>query len=102
MSFVNSGLYPTHIALTYKTSSEWTSLNPVLIAGEVGIESDTLRMKCGDGTSLWSGLPYMDAGIQTAIENQAQRIEQLEELAEAIMEVTSSIMDNIMKGEVSA
>lgn len=44
------------------TASEWTSADPVLAAGEMGIETDTDQFKIGDGTSTWSVLSY--GGIQ--------------------------------------
>lgn len=40
------------------TATEWTSSNPILLAGEIGIESDTKKIKIGDGTSNWSDLDY--------------------------------------------
>jgi len=43
----------------------WTAADPILAQGELGIEIDTLRFKCGDGTSLWSELDYLIATGQT-------------------------------------
>lgn len=40
------------------TQQGWIDENPVLLAGEIGIESDTTRLKVGDGISTWSVLPY--------------------------------------------
>ena len=40
------------------TASQWTSANPVLEAGEMGLETDTKYIKFGDGTSAWSALGY--------------------------------------------
>ena len=40
------------------TASQWTSANPVLAAGEMGIETDTDKFKIGDGSTAWSGLGY--------------------------------------------
>ena len=40
------------------TRSQWGALNPVLLAGEPGLESDTENLKIGDGKTAWSGLPY--------------------------------------------
>ncbi len=106
MAIKNNTLYPEHIALTTKTASEWKALNPVLISGEFGIESDTLRIKCGNGNNSWNNLEYLDAGIYSAIQANTQaiaditvRVEYLEELAEAIMETTTSVIRNIMRGE---
>ena len=33
-------------------------LNPVLLDREIGVETDTLRAKIGDGSTSWSGLSY--------------------------------------------
>jgi hypothetical protein len=42
------------IQLRRDTAANWTSSNPVLRAGEVGIETDTLKFKVGNGTSTWT------------------------------------------------
>lgn len=39
-------------------SSEWISANPILAAGEFGLELDTNKLKLGDGTRVWNSLPY--------------------------------------------
>lgn len=39
-------------------ASEWTTDNPILLAGEPGFETDTGRFKMGDGIHYWSTLPY--------------------------------------------
>lgn len=41
------------------TSSNWTSTNPVLSAGEPAIETDTLAIKMGDGVTPWNSLDYV-------------------------------------------
>lgn len=43
----------------YDTAANWASNNPVLLSGELGIESDTLKMKVGNGSSVWNSLPYL-------------------------------------------
>lgn len=40
------------------TAANWTSTNPTLAAGEIGIETDTFKMKVGNGSTAWSSLPY--------------------------------------------
>jgi hypothetical protein len=40
------------------TRSQWAAQNPVLMAGEPGVESETENLKIGDGLTPWSGLPY--------------------------------------------
>ncbi len=48
------------IQLRNDTATNWASANPVLLAGEVGIETDSVRnrIKIGDGTTAWNDLPY--------------------------------------------
>jgi len=40
------------------TAANWTSVNPVLAAGEEGYESDTGLSKTGNGSSAWTVLSY--------------------------------------------
>ena len=40
------------------TAAGWTSANPTLNAGEIGFESDTKKMKVGDGSTAWTSLTY--------------------------------------------
>lgn len=44
------------------TSTEWTSLNPLLEAGEPGFELDTGKLKIGNGVNLWKELKYIGGG----------------------------------------
>ena len=39
-------------------STEWTSNNPTLASGEMGIETNTNQFKIGDGTTAWNSLAY--------------------------------------------
>lgn len=40
------------------TAAQWTSANPTLAAGEPGFESDTKKLKIGDGSTAWTALAY--------------------------------------------
>lgn len=40
------------------TASEWTSIDPILAEGEMGIETDTDLFKIGNGVNAWSDLDY--------------------------------------------
>ena len=40
------------------TAAAWTSANPTLNSGEMGFESDTKKMKVGDGATAWTSLAY--------------------------------------------
>ena len=44
------------------TAAQWTSANPTLAAGEIGLESDTRKIKFGDGSTAWSSLNYLNVG----------------------------------------
>ena len=46
------------IRLRRDSASDWTSNNPILSDGELGIESNTSQIKIGDGVTTWSGLDY--------------------------------------------
>lgn len=44
------------------TASLWASVNPVLAEGELGLETDTGKIKGGNGVDAWSALPYSGSG----------------------------------------
>jgi hypothetical protein len=46
------------IQLRRGTASQWTSADPTLAAGELGLETDTAKYKIGDGATAWSALSY--------------------------------------------
>lgn len=41
------------------TAAAWTSANPILAKGEIGVEIDTAKMKVGDGVTVYNNLPYL-------------------------------------------
>jgi hypothetical protein len=47
------------------TAANWTSNNPTLAAGEIGLETDTTKFKMGDGTTAWISLAYAYAAGAT-------------------------------------
>ena len=48
----------TKIVLRNDTAANWETVNPTLLAGEVGVETDTGLFKIGNGTSTWTALDY--------------------------------------------
>lgn len=44
------------------TAANWTSGDPVLLTGEIGWESDSTKLKVGDGATAWSLLGYYHTG----------------------------------------
>jgi len=45
----------------YRTAAQWGAADPVLLRGELGIESDTRKLKFGDGTTSWNNLGYAES-----------------------------------------
>ena len=50
------------IQFRHDVGANWTTVNPVLAEGEMGIETDTDLFKIGDGVTAWNSLPY--GGLQ--------------------------------------
>ena len=48
----------TRIVLRNDTAQNWLTANPVLLKGEAGYETDTNKLKFGDGTTHYNDLPY--------------------------------------------
>lgn len=46
------------IILRRDTEANWSSANPTLSGGEIGIETDTLKFKLGNGSTAWNSLNY--------------------------------------------
>lgn len=57
----------TVIKLRRDTAANWLSTNPVLAAGEAGLETDTNLVKYGNGTSAWDALAYASSSRTTQI-----------------------------------
>jgi hypothetical protein len=57
----------TQIQVRRGTAAQWTSTNPTLASGEWGYETDTGKVKIGDGTTAWNSEPYIGAGTVTSI-----------------------------------
>lgn len=43
------------------TAASWAAANPILSDGEIGFETDTSKIKIGNGTSTWTALNYFPA-----------------------------------------
>lgn len=50
------------IVIRKGTAAEWTTANPILALGELGLETDTHKLKGGDGVTTWSSLAYITDG----------------------------------------
>ena len=47
------------IQIRRDTATNWTSANPTLAQGELGLETDTLKVKAGDGSTAWNSASYL-------------------------------------------
>jgi hypothetical protein len=47
------------IQIRRDTAANWTSANPTLAQGELGVETDTDKIKIGDGSTAWTSLGYL-------------------------------------------
>ena len=88
----------TRIQLRRGIASSWTSSNPILASGEVGVETDTNKIKIGDGSSNWNELDYfadvysasaaiiayIDSEVGGLIDSAPALLDTLNELAAAI------------------
>ena len=82
------------------TASQWTTVNPVLAEGEIGLETDTNKFKIGNGVNDWSTLAYaslstsdladyattsyVDNAINTVVGLAPETLDTLAELATAL------------------
>lgn len=85
------------------TAANWTEVNPTLLAGEIGIESDTKKFKFGDGTTLWENLPY--AGIDqtqlNAIEDNYHLVDVTNEDVVSTDNEALATISNPTKGDIA-
>jgi hypothetical protein len=53
------------------TAANWTSVDPTLAEGELGIETDTSLIKIGNGSDEWSALNYLTTQGETGLQGAA-------------------------------
>lgn len=66
------------IQLRNDTAANWTTQNPVLRKGEMGVEIDTRKIKIGNGTDRWTALEYSGVDedtIKGIIDNNRNAVE---------------------------
>lgn len=73
------GELKTRIVLRHDTSWTWQDENPILLDGEIGLETDTGLMKIGDGVSYWNDIQYAYVReITDSIDNARNNCTQIE------------------------
>jgi hypothetical protein len=64
------------IQIRRDTASNWTSSNPTLSQGEQGYETDTGKLKIGDGSTAWTSLGYSfeSSGLSNIVEDTTPQL----------------------------
>lgn len=52
-------------------SSRWSSVNPILKQGMIGVEDDTNRFKVGDGVTPWNELSYSGGNATNIVDKNS-------------------------------
>lgn len=68
-------LIDIRVQVRRKTAAAWTASDEVLLAGEWGKETDTGKLKQGDGATGWTALDYFSAGTALGAVNAGSGIE---------------------------
>ena len=93
----------TRIQLRRDTAANFTSANPTLAAGELAYETDTRKIKAGDGSTAWTSLSYIvDPAQSAAISDLHQDLSP--ELAAALSANNQNIgsVNNLTANDVTA
>ncbi len=59
------------IQIRADTAGNWITADPVLALAEAGLETDTFRLKFGDGSTSWVTLPYTDPVLPPTLDERA-------------------------------
>jgi hypothetical protein len=93
------------IQLRNDTAENWTTKNPLLLKGEMGVEIDTRKIKIGNGTDHWTALEYSGVDedtIKGIIDNNRDnftRVEATKEETDA--QALARMITNPKKGDMA-
>ena len=78
------------------TSEEWTSANPRLASGEIGLETDTNKFKIGDDVNFWDDLAYFvnSDGLSGELDGYATE-EYVDDAVSAVVGLAPSTLDTL-------
>jgi hypothetical protein len=74
------------------TAANWTSVNPTLAAGEIGLETDTGKFKYGTGSTAWTSLSYA-ADVSTRVEKTNGTVTTASTSSTVVRNITLSTSD---------
>ena len=98
------------IQLRHDTKDNWYNVNPLLASGEAGVETDTGRIKIGDGLRYWRQLSYSSGQLSDNAPNpvsvspsagtssEAARADHQHALPNAITVQNATISNNALVG----
>lgn len=93
------------IQLRNDTAENWTSRNPVLLKGEMGVEIDTGKTKIGNGTDDWKTLKYSGVDedtIKGIIDNNRSAFtEVVPNEGETDVQALARVITNPKKGDMA-
>ena len=90
----------TKIIQRHDTAANWTAVNPVLAAGEMGVETDTNKFKFGNGTSAWSELAYVTSGGSGGSGTQLTSLDGATEYGELALGDTLAVADGVLNANL--
>ena len=59
------------IQIRRDTATNWATVNPILSQGEIGYETNTGKLKIGDGITVWNSLSYYSTSTLTSDQQDA-------------------------------
>ena len=77
------------IQLRRDTAANWVSSNPTLRAGEIGIETDTLKFKVGTGSTPWNSITAYANVVPTDLNNTLNGYLEVGDLSNTVAELVS-------------
>lgn len=93
------------IQLRNDTAQNWTTQNPVLLKGEMGVETDTGKTKIGNGTDQWTTLKYSGVDedtIKGIIDNNRSAFtEVVPNEGETDAQALARVINNPKKGDMA-
>ena len=107
---MSDNIVSTRIKLAIKTATEWSTANPTLLQGEVGLDSTNKVIKIGDGITSWNILPEWNFILPTINVGDAGKVlavnsnEDGAEWSDDLLELSSSvdILDNSVQSGLSS
>jgi hypothetical protein len=92
----------TKIQLRRDTSANWTSISPILSAGEIGYETNTGKLKIGNGSSVWSALDYFETDLSEYLTASSASTTYLTEASASTNYATKTYADNAVAAIVDS